>query len=294
MQNSIITILPPLIVLVLAFLTHRILFSLSVGILTGTLIANDFAIIAAIKNAINTIWNTTQLENVTSISKLMESNNILLFIFLLILGSIIVLMSYTGGASAYRNFIEKKIKTKTGAQNSSLILSLFFFLDDYFSCATVGSVMHPLTDKFKIARTKLAFLVNSIAPTLAVIVPISSWSAAIVLNISNAGVSDIIKDSPLILADPFYLYLGVIPFVFYSIIMIPSAWFISLKKIQFGLMKKHENIAEKTGNLLAGKKDLSNKIKNVKNSKTIIDFLFPLLLLITSIILLILLTGKYY
>ncbi len=295
MQNSLITVLPPIIVLVLAFITHRILFSLCIGIITGTLIANDFAIIPAIKNAINTVWNTTQLGQVTSIKSFFNSNNMMFFVFLLVLGSIITLMTYSGGATAYRNFVRKKIKTKKGAQASSLILSCFFFLDDYFGCVTVGSVMHPLTDKFKIAKTKIAFLVNSMAPTLAIIIPISSWSAAIVMNISNAGVSDILKTKPLIIADPFYLYLAVIPFIFYSFIMISSTWFIVSKDISFGLMKKHEAIATKTGNLFAGKKPIVQNTKTSKSSKQkMIDFLLPISLVISSIFLLILYTGNYH
>lgn len=295
MQNSLITVLPPIIVLVLAFITHRILFSLAVGILTGTLIANDFAIIPAIKNAIITVWNTTQIGQIKSVESFFQSENMMFFVFLIILGAIITLMTYSGGATAYRNFVRKKIKTKKGAQASSLILSCFFFLDDYFGCVTVGSVMHPLTDKFKIAKTKIAFLVNSMAPTLAIIIPISSWSAAIVMNISNAGVSDIIKNKPVIFADPFYLYLAVIPFIFYSFIMISSTWFIVFSNISFGLMKKHESIAEKTGNLFAGKKSIVQDIKTSKHSKQkMIDFLLPISLIISSIFLLILYTGNYH
>lgn len=295
MQNSLITLLPPLIVITVAFLTQKIILSLFIGIISGTLIANDFAIIPAIKNAMLTIWNTTEIGNIKNIKTFFESSNIILLLFLLVLGIIISLLTYSGSANAYRNFIEKRIKTKKGICISSLILSKFFFLDDHFSCVTVGSVMYPLTDKFKIAKVKIAYLVNTLAPTLAIITPISSWCAAIVLNIQNAGVSDILKDKPTIFADPFFLYLGVVPFIFYSFITIISTWFITLKNISFGQMKKQENIAEKTGNLFCGKKAIKQNLKVNKNSsKSLIDFLLPLGLLITSITFLILYTGNYH
>lgn len=294
MQNSLITIVPPLLVLILAFTTHKILFSLFSGIIFGSFIYNNFAIIPSIKNIFSTIWKTTEFENLTSFASFAQSNNLLLFIFLITLGSIITLMDYSGGSKAFQTFMQKKIKTPKGAQTAAMLISNFFFLDDYFSCVTVGSIMYPITDKFKIARAKLAFLVNSLAPTLAVIIPISSWSAAISLNISNAGVSAIANNNPLILADPFFLYLSVIPFVFYSFIMIPSVWFIVKNKISFGIINKHENIAKQTGNIFGGKKDLIKKQKIIINkSVQMIDFLFPLILLISSIITLIFYTGNF-
>jgi tetracycline resistance efflux pump len=295
MQNSLITLLPPLIVIAAAFLTQRIILSLFIGIISGTLIANDFALIPAIKSTLTTIWNTTEIGNVNSLKTFFESNNIILFLFLLVLGIIISLLTYSGSANAYRNFIEKKVKTKKGVSISSLILSKFFFLDDHFSCVTVGSVMHPLADKFKMAKVKTAYLVNTLAPTLAIIVPISSWCAAIVLNIENSGVSDILKDKPTIFADPFYLYLSVIPFIFYSFITIISTWFITLNNISFGQMKTHEKIAEVKENLFGGKNPIKQRLKVNKNSSSsLIDFLLPLILLISSIAFLILYTGNYH
>lgn len=295
MQNSLITILPPLLVLALAFATHKILFSLFSGIILGSLIYNDFAIIASAKNIVSTIWETTELESLTSLDSFTHSGNILLFIFLISLGTIITLMSYSGGSRAFQELMQKKIKTQDGAQTATMLLSNMFFLDDYFSCVTLGSIMHPITDKFKIARAKLAFLVNSLAPTLAAIIPLSSWSAAIALNIGNAGISDIISENQLVISDPFYLYLSIIPFTFYSLIMIPSVWFIVKNNISFGLMNKHEKIASKTGNLFGGKKEITKKEKlsNNKNA-TISAFLFPIISLISLIIILLLYTGNFY
>ncbi|MBU4269836.1 hypothetical protein KJ644_02690 [Candidatus Dependentiae bacterium] len=297
MQNSIITLLPPIIVITLAFFTHRIISSLVIGLLTASLIYNNFAIIDSIKNVIKVIWDTSQLQNLTSINGLFESNSILLFLFLIILGILITLLSHSGGSQAFQNYINKKIKTSQGAQMASLLLSKLFSIDDSFSCVSVGSIMRPITDKFKVSRTKLAFLINSLAPALAVLIPISSWSAIIILNINNAKISDILKTKPLIYCDPFYLYLGVIPFTFYSIITILSSWFIIKKNISFGILKKHETIANSTGNLFGGKepdKIKDQELTTPENQAHIFDFIFPIISLISSIVIFMLYTGKFF
>ncbi len=297
MQDSIITLLPPIIVITLAFFTHRIISSLIIGLLTASLIYNNFAIIDSIKNVIKVIWDTSQLQNLTSINGLFESNSILLFLFLIILGILITLLSHSGGSQAFQNYINKKIKTSQGAQMASLLLSKLFSIDDSFSCVSVGSIMRPISDKFKVSRTKLAFLINSLAPALAVLIPISSWSAIIILNINNAKISDILKTKPLIYCDPFYLYLGVIPFTFYSIITILSSWFIIKKNISFGILKKHETIASSTGNLFGGKepdKIKDQELTTPENQAHIFDFIFPIISLISSIVIFMLYTGKFF
>lgn len=294
MQNSLITVLPPILVIFLAYLTHRIVTSLLIGILVSSLIYNNFAIIDSIKNVLNVLWNTTEIGNLTSLNGFLESSGIMLFIFLLILGAIITLLTYSGSAEAFQNYINKKIKTAKGAQTASLLISNLFSIDDSFGCVSVGAIMHPITDKFKIARTKLAFLVNSLAPTMTIIVPISSWSAVIVSNISSAKVSTILKTKPLIFSDPFYLYLGVIPFIFYSFIMITAVWFMVKYNISFGLLKKHENIAETTGNLFGGREHTPKKTKRSDNTEShIIDFVLPIVFLISSILIFILYTGHF-
>ncbi len=295
MQNNFITLLPPILVIILAYLTHRVVLSLFTGLFVSSLIYNNFAILASIKNVFKTIWDTSEIGNLTSFSNFLESTTILLFLFLIILGIIISLLTYSGSTQAFQTYVNKKIKTAKMAQFASMLISNLFAIDDYFICVSVGAIMHPVTDKLRIARIKLAFIVNSLASTLAVILPISSWSATITLNISNSNVSNLPKNNPIIISDPFYLYLSVIPFIFYSFIVISGVWFIIKNDISFGPLKKHETIAKETGNLFGGRKIEEKKIKRSNNKKShIIDFILPISLLISSIIIFILYTGNYY
>jgi len=294
MQDSWIVLLPPIIVLSFAFLTHRIISAITLGILSATLIATDFSIIKAMTMAITYVWQTSELQNMASWDLFFASNSLMMILFSFILGIFTVLLGNTGGACAYRKFVSKRIETKKDAEKASLVLSFFFFLDDYFSSLTVGSVMYPLTDKFKIARAKLAFLVNSIAAPLCVMFPISTWGAIVLLNLQKSGISNILNCNVAIHADPFFLYLGFIPFIFYSIISITSAWFIVLNKISFGLMYKHEKIAQDTENLFGGKIAVVRKRRDIKvTNSSMIDFLFPLSLLLSSIIIIVLYIGDY-
>ncbi len=298
MQNSWIVLLPPILVLILAFSTHRVIFSLLCGITTASLIFNNFSITQSLKSIFNSIANSSEISSITTWNNFINNWALFMGLFLVLLGVIIVLVNHSGGAYAYSNFIKKKLKTSKNIQTASLILSMLFFLDDYFGSLTVGSIMHPLTDKFKISRTKVAFLANAMAGSLCIIFPISSWAATIIMQLNKSGVSDTTLKGTYVLADPFLTYINTIPFVFYPLIMIFSAWFIVRKNISIGLMKKQEQIAIKTGNLFGGKKPIAKKIKDInaknKTNAKMLDFLMPIITLITTIIIAILYTGDFY
>lgn len=161
-------------------------------------------------------------------------------------------------------------------------------MDDYFSSLTVGSVMRPLTDMYKIPRAKLAFLVDSMAAPLAILCPFSSWVAAIIGFLRDNGVSSIPGKNTLILASPLKTYLNMIPYIFYSFIIIASSFFIVRTGISYGLMGKHEAIADTTGNLYGGRLDVktSSHDPHEKNKETacVLDFLIPILILFLSVV----------
>lgn len=289
MQNTWIVILPPIIVLILSFSTHKVALSLLIGILSATFLYHDFSIQDALITAIKRIWETTQIANLSSWQLFWKSESLLICLFLLILGIIIILINNTGGSKAYVNYVNQKLHTRKAAETSSLILSLLFFIDEYLNILTVGSVMHPLTDKYKIPRTKLAFLVNAIAASLCIIVPFSSWGAFVLVQLHKSGITTEITAKAIINSTPLITFVKSVPYTFYSLTIIAATWFIVRKKISFGLMHKHETIAQKTGNLYGGKSPkkvpnmkLSENTNNEKNS--ILDFLFPLTLLSIAVI----------
>jgi Na+/H+ antiporter NhaC len=209
----------------------------------------------------------------------------------------VALMQHSGGAFAYSSFIKKYIHSKRSAETSSLILSTCLFIDDYFNSLTVGSIMYPLTDANKVPRVKLAFLVHSLSSPLVILCPISSWVAAILGFLNKSGIAEKSAATTFVLANPLVIYFKIIPFIFYSFILIIIMWYITQTRISFASMKKHEDIAEKTGNLFGGKepaKYLLDPITttNHKNS-TLLDFFFPILTLIICILLSMLYSGKW-
>lgn len=288
MELSFYSLIPPLIVLILGYLTHNIWLSLVMGILSSAAIATNFSPIDTVVLAGSQFWNNLEFNKFFVPSKFWTSGNAFIAVFLFVLGILVTLIRHSGGAYAYGRTIRRYVKNKKGAESSSLFLSILLFMDDYFSSLTVGSVMRPLTDLYKIPRAKLAFLVDSMSAPLAILCPFSSWVAAIIGFLRDNGVSTEKSDTTLILASPFSVYLHIIPFIFYSFIIMASSFFIVRKRISFGLMGKHELIAESTGNLHGGRIDVKQASydpheKN-KDSASVFDFIIPILVLLFSVI----------
>lgn len=284
MHDSWIVLLPPFIVLATSFITKKILPSLMLGIFAASFIIVDFKFLPALSKVVKAFQE--QLINI---------DNMYIFLFLFALGALISLITFTGGTKAYANIIRKRIATVKGAESATILLSIIMLFDDFFSSITVGSIMRPLTDHFNIARAKLAFLIDSMAAPLVVLMPISSWIATLTMQLSKAGVSSNLNDTPLVLSEPFALYISVIPFIFYSILLIVSVFFIVQFRISFGPMKKHELCAQKTGNLFGGREPLETLIENVHaKTGTIGDFLIPIITLLLTTFFAILYSGNYY
>lgn len=280
MVISWVSIVPPLIVLFCAALTRKVLWSLALGILCSALLISDFS-----------LQKTTLFLIERFREQLIDPLNIYTFGFLLLLGVLITLINMVGGASAYGTLIKKLLKTPRAAQFSSVILSLLFMIDDFFSSLTVGCIMRPLTDSFKIPRVKLAFLIDSLAAPLVIIMPISTWIAMILMQINKAGISLDPADKPVVLEDPFVAYLYVIPYVLYSFAILASVWFIVQKHISFGPMKTQEDIAHKTGNLFGKKAPILDQTTCPREGQ-LIDFALPILSLLVCIVLVVLYSGN--
>ena len=296
MLLSYTSIIPPLLVLSLGIMTHRVFFSLLSGVLSAALIAKGGNLLTTSKLLGWRLFESSGLHNIGSFSAILGNDELLLFIFLGNLGIIVTLLEYSGGATAYAAALTERLKTKRQVEQTSLLLSLCFFIDDYFSSLTVGTIMRPLTDKFRIPRVKLAFLVDSMSAPLAIMVPISSWVAVIISQLMKVGISPTATATTTIIADPFFVYLSSVPFILYSLIMIISAFFIVRSRISFGAMRQHEIIAEKDGNMHGGKeapRKMSCKMVEARDGG-LFDFFAPLSIFLGSVACGLLYTGNHW
>ena len=254
MTNCWLVLLPPIIVLALALLTKNVIISLLSGIFTACLIATNCNGGETLSLMFKQLYQQTDIPNLLSLNG--EYGHLYTLGFLIVLGILIQLMTHSGGMHAYTTAISKIIHKARSAQLTSLGISSTFFLDDYFNTYTAGAIMRPLFDKFYLPRAKLAFLLNSMSGPLCLLVPASSWVAFILGQFSSNGLSTDTHIQPLILADPFSVYLQMIPYLFYPILIIFSAWFIIYRPISYGAMHSFEKIATETGNLFGGKAPL--------------------------------------
>lgn len=283
MHPSWIVLIPPFAVLLASFITKKILPSLLLGIVLAASISSNF----------NPLQSTKKITTVL-VEQLTTPDTLYIFLFLLSLGALISLITITGGTQAYANLIRNKIKTARGAESATALLSLVLLFDDFFSSITVGSIMKPITDTYSVARVKLAFLIDSMAAPVVILMPISSWIATLTMQLSKAGISTNLANNPLVVGEPYWIYLNVIPYIFYSLFLIVSVFFIISLQLSFGPMKRHELIAQKTKDLFGGKKPVNSVIETLPARKgSLNDFLIPITMLLFSIVVTLLYSGNY-
>ena len=275
MQGTIWTLLPPLITIILAILTKEVYISLFSGIFVSALIFCNF----------NMIPNETSPDAINVMFDIMTTSvNMQITIFLILLGTIVVLVNKSGGTNAFENFINNKIKTKRNALISTQIFAISLFIDDYFSCLTSGNVMKSITDKNKVSRSKLTYIIHSTVVPICMLMPISSWAAAISSSLSESGAPNGLQ-----------FFIKVIPYNLYCILALIMVFTTSAFNINYSTMLKHEKNAE-NGNLFS---DSGDKIKNTQkntNKKTngkIIDLIIPISALIVFCIIGIILDKKF-
>lgn len=264
------SILPPILAIALALITKEVYFSLFCGVLFGAMLNANFAPWGTFDTLFNTMVSSVDLK---------------IIIFDIILGMIIVLMSKCGGTAAYGDWASKKLKSRKAALFATAGLGVLIFVDDYFNCLTVGSVMRPVTDKYKISRAKLAYIIDATAAPVCIIAPISSWAAAV-----NSYVP---KDGSI---TGFQLFLDTIPFNLYALLTLFMVFFITAFDIDFGLMKKHEDNARKGDLFTSGgeefKKMAEEEKKNASEKKGhVIDLILPMVVMIGSAVFGMIYTG---
>jgi len=266
MEITWLSLLPPSIAVISAAITKRINTSLFAGIVAACLIGTSFAPVASAKLLISSV-----------LEKLTDPDNLYLYAFLCTIGILITLLNHIGAAAAFAHRAAERLKTIKGVERFSLLLSFLLTIDDYLSILTVGYVMRPLTDRFGIARLKLAFLVHSVATPLIIIVPYASW----------VPVTTAYLESPnYIAAESLLTYLMTIPFIFCSFLALASVIFLVARGISFGpLVPKDEDAAETPP---------ETSQPDTHPNSTLTDLILPIAILVSGLLFGIPLTGGYY
>lgn len=265
------SLLPPIIAIVLALITKEVYTSLFVGIVVGGLLYSNF----------NLEGTLTHVFNNGIVASLSDSYNVGILVFLVVLGILVVLMNKAGGSAAFGRWAASHIKTRAGAQLATIALGVLIFIDDYFNCLTVGSVMRPVSDKSHISRAKLAYLIDATAAPVCIIAPVSSWAAA---------VSSYVEDG-----NGLYLFIRAIPFNFYAILTIVMMVFLALTNLDFGPMEKHERNARENGDVFSGMKAMAESANESSNPKgKVIDLVLPIIVLILSCVIGMIYSGGFF
>lgn len=281
-MHSFLAFLPLIITLVIAFKTRRLIPALISGISAAALIVKNFDIKAATQFAVASFLEKSEFINLFSINRFWQSDKLFIFLFLICVGAIIVLIEQSGASNAYAQFARKQIVNRRQAELATLSFSGFLFFDDYFNTITTGSVMTRVTDIFGIARLRVAQLIGNMAASIAAIMPLSTWGAAIAGTLASSGVP----------GNAFLVYTKSIPFALYPLILITVTWVMAFFKISFDKVTKAQDIADLTGNLFGGNEHSSSE--TLDKSGSLLDFVIVISLLITNLVGFILYTGNYW
>lgn len=263
-------LVPPIVAIVLALITKEVYSSLFIGILVGGLFYSNFSFEGTVMHIFNDGF----------VAVLSDSYNVGILIFLVILGAMVSLMNRAGGSAAFGHFAKEKIKTRAGAQLATVALGVLIFIDDYFNCLTVGSVMKPVTDEHKVSRAKLAYLIDATAAPVCIIAPISSWAAA---------VSGFVEGE-----DGFSIFIRAIPYNYYALLTIVMMIGLILMNVDFGSMRTHEANALKGDLFTSGQMAASEEEAPVNSKGKVIDLVIPIITLIICCVIGMIYTGGFF
>ncbi|MFD1863397.1 Na+/H+ antiporter NhaC family protein [Planococcus chinensis] len=275
MENTIFSILPPLVAIVMVLLTKRVLLSLGTGVVAAALILTSFAPVQAAREIFNSFAVTFWDEG-------FNAYNVFILLFLLLLGVITAFVSLSGGSRAFADWASARIKTRRGAKVLTVVLGMVIFIDDYFNALAVGQVARPITDRYKVSRAKLAYFIDSTAAPVCVISPVSSWGAAII-----GIVATILSAQSYVQMSALEAFIWMAPMNFYVIATLAIVIFVAIRDVDFGAMKKHETRAITTGELYDANKTIPGEMKEEFPAHAhgkVTDLLLPILLLIAGTI----------
>lgn len=268
-----LSLLPAIIAIVLALITKEVYSSLVIGIIVG-------GAIYAGGNFEGTLNHVVQDGFIANVA---DSYNIGIIIFLVLLGALVSMMNQAGGSAAFGRWATKHIKSRVGAQLATIALGILIFVDDYFNCLTVGSVMRPVTDGHKVSRAKLAYLIDATAAPVCIIAPISSWAAAVAGFAKSAGEENGIK-----------LFIDAIPYNYYALFTIVMMIALAVMKFDFGPMKKHEKNAIHNGDLFTSGTKQAVEEMQVNEKGKVIDLVIPVIVLIICCVIGMIYSGGFF
>ena len=265
-------LLPPVVAIGLALITKEVYSSLFIGILVGGLLYSGFEFEGTVLHVFE--------DGIVSV--LSDSYNVGIIIFLVILGAMVCLMNKAGGSAAFGRWAAQNIKSRVGAQLAAVVLGVLIFIDDYFNCLTVGSVMRPITDKHRVSRVKLAYIIDATAAPVCIIAPISSWAAAVSSYVPDGqGLS---------------VFIQAIPFNFYALFTIFMMVAMVLMKVEFGPMLKFERNAFQTGDLFSGSNPYAGLMEDDPDDTKgkVIDLVLPIVVLVVACVIGMIYSGSFF
>ena len=274
---TVFALLPPVIAIGLALITKEVYTSLLAGIITGGLLYSNFNLELMINSSFFQ-------EDGGMVYKLADAWNVGILVFLVMLGILVSMLNKAGGSAAFGKWASKHIKTRIGAQISVMILGVLIFVDDYFNCLTVGSVMRPVTDRHKVSRAKLSYIIDATAAPVCIIAPISSWAAAVTSSVpEDSGING------------FAVFLQTIPYNLYAILTLVMVLLVTVLRVDFGPMKKHEMNAI-AGDLFTtpGRPYEGNEEEVINEKAHVLDLILPVAVLIASCIVAMVYTGGFF
>lgn len=264
-------LMPPIVAITLALLTKEVYSSLFAGIVVGGVLFSGCSFEGTVTHVLEDGF----------LSVLSDSGNVGILIFLILLGTIVALMNNAGGSAAFGEWAKSHIKTKAGAQLATILLGILIFIDDYFNCLTVGSVMRPVTDGHNVSRAKLAFLIDATAAPVCIISPISSWAAAVCGFVDGE--------------DGMNLFVSAIPYNFYAILMVVLMIGMVLAKVEFGPMELHERNAERGDLLSNGSIRVQEDVTEKDGKKgSVADLVIPIISLVICCVIGMIYTGGFF
>ena len=275
--STALSLLPPVVAIVLALNTKEVYTSLLVGIATGALLFAN----GNLELALNTLFFN---EDGGMVAKLSDSSNVGILVFLVMLGILVALMNKAGGSAAFGRWASTHIHTRAGAQFMTLVLGVLIFVDDYFNCLTVGSVMRPVTDRQKVSRAKLAYLIDATAAPVCIIAPVSSWAAAVTSSVpEGSGING------------FTMFLRTIPYNYYALLTLIMILFLVFTGTDYGPMKLNEDNALKGDLFTTEDRPYGDDVDDgTAACGHVIDLILPVLVLIAACIFGLIYTGGFF
>lgn len=269
-------LVPPIVAIALALITKEVYSSLFIGIVIGGLFYGNL-----FSSGFSFETTVTHIFQDGIVGVLSDPYNVGILVFLVILGIMVCMMNKAGGSAAFGRWASEHIKTRVGAQLASIALGALIFIDDYFNCLTVGSVMRPVTDRHNVSRAKLAYLIDATAAPICIIAPISSWAAAVTGFVEGE--------------DGFSIFIKAIPYNYYALLTVVAMLTLVILKVDFGPMKLHEDNAAKGDLFTSGDRPYAAQTSEDDDKKgRVIDLVFPIVVLITSCVIGMIYTGGFF